>query len=101
MLQPWPDALTQDVLGALACLKAIAAIGLVVMWGSESNALSDSSLMASTLECGRSVASRLKFAGTLLRALGSHWRKLGTRHLEHLRTCGRAWRSGGAAQGPR
>jgi hypothetical protein len=88
MLQPWPTALTQDVLGALVCLKAIAAIGLVVMWGSESNARSKSSLTASILEFGRSVASRLKAVGARLRTLGSHWRNLGTRHLERLGMCG-------------
>jgi hypothetical protein len=88
MLQPWPNALTQDVLSALVCLKAIAAIGLVVMWGGESNARSESSLMASTLEFGRSVASRLKSVGTRLRAFGLRWRKLETRHLERSGKCG-------------
>jgi len=37
MLQPWPNALTQDILGALVCLSAMAVIGLVVMWGGESS----------------------------------------------------------------
>jgi hypothetical protein len=38
MLQPWPNALTQDILGALVCLSAMAVIGLVLMWGGESSA---------------------------------------------------------------
>jgi hypothetical protein len=71
MLQPWLNALTQDVLGAMVCLEAIAAIGLVVTWGSDSYVLSEGSLMASTLEFGRSIVSRLKVVGTQARALGS------------------------------
>jgi hypothetical protein len=33
MLQPWPNGLTQDILGALVSLPAMAVIGLVLMWG--------------------------------------------------------------------
>jgi hypothetical protein len=56
MLQPWLNALTQDVLGAMVCLEAMAAIGLVVTWGRDSYVRSESPLIASTLEFGRSVA---------------------------------------------
>jgi hypothetical protein len=76
MLHRWPNALTQDVFGGVVCLLTIAAIGLVVGWGSESKAQSHSSLMVSSLKFGRRVASHLNFVGTRVRALGSHWRKV-------------------------
>jgi hypothetical protein len=85
MLHPRPNVM-QDVLGALACLEAIAAIGLVVVWGRQTDARSESPLRALCLEFGRGVASRLRFVGTRVQAVRSHRQKLGNA----------AWQTGSA-----